>query len=227
MIDTIAKALLAESQLWTLEDLPFSAELAEGHPKVLLVAGENCSGKSFFVECLRSWGRAHHKVQTIQVSIRERVGGGTYEMAGMRRAMMFGDETDKSTGATSAGVVERAFGNVDSRSEEGISALLVLDEPELGMSEGFAAAMGTYIARKVANLPDVAAGVAVVTHSRALGKALAAELGVLPTFVKLGRPQDFRTWVDTPEEHSVEELLGLQAKSTQTWRLVNSLLKEK
>lgn len=46
------------------------------------------------------------------VSIRERTGAGTSDMAGMRRMFMFGDESEQSTGATSLKTAMKAFDSV-------------------------------------------------------------------------------------------------------------------
>jgi hypothetical protein len=227
-IKTIAIDFLEGSRLWGEKLLPFEATLEPGHSRTILVAGENCSGKSFFVEGLRAWSHHHAKLSTICVSIRERTGAGLYEGASFRRAMMFGDETEHSTGATSVHATGTAFNTLRSRSQDdGKSAMLVLDEPELGLSEGFSRAMGTFIGQEVGRLHEGSAGVVVVTHSRALAQALRLELGEQPTFVKLGAPMGFETWLQEPEEHTVEELLELKKTDHERWRAVDAACRKK
>jgi hypothetical protein len=217
----LAAELLDESKLWCHKDLPFEASLEKGHPRVLLVAGENGSGKSLLVEGLLGWGRHHHGISPVQVSIRQRVGGGAAEMGGFARMMMFGDETEQSTGATSVKVLEGAFSTIASRAEENKSALLVLDEPELGLSDGYAQAMGTYLAEKALQLPPRACGLVIVTHSRSLAQSLADDLGAAPSFLKLGVAQPYEKWLEGEPRRSVKDLLQLPVLGRERWKVIN------
>lgn len=216
--------MLEGAALWVDVELPFKATLHPGHPRVMVVMGENCTGKSFFVETLRTWASAQGVV-SICVSIRERTGAGSYD-GGMRRTMMFGDESEHSTGATSVGVVNRAFDNMKNRHDEGHKCLLVLDEPELGLSEGYSAAMGTWLARLARDLPESSAGVVFVTHSRALVRALTEELGQPPTTVGLGTPRDLSSWLRAPEIKTVSQLLSLSATDREGWLGVRAALEQ-
>lgn len=218
--------MLAEGALWQDPRMPFGTAVAPGLNNVLVVAGDNCSGKSFLVETLRAWVRAE-KLDSIVVSIRERTGGGLYEMASMRRAMMFGDETDQSTGAISAHVVTRAFSTLAGRAEENKASFLVLDEPELGLSESMAGALGEYIGQQALAMPSLAVGLAVVTHSRALVSRMTQALGQAPTFVHMreascGAPAaDLDSWLQNVPRYGVEDLQRLD-KTNHTNRLLLS-----
>lgn len=227
----LSKDLLDGSAMWVdhAQDLPFKATAHDGDPRVMVVVGENCSGKSFFVECLRSWA-SHDKVLNICISIRERTGAGTYEMSSFRRSMMFGDESVHSTGATSVGVLERAFDNMQGRHDEGKSCLLVLDEPEIGLSDGYAAALGTWLADKARALPESSPGVAIVTHSRALVTALQTQMGASPSMVRMGAEGNLADWLTNPEVRSIPELLALAETDITRFRKVigvqNAIRKE-
>ena len=225
-LDLIVSELLTDSAFWTDPQLPFTAHYTPGHPRTLLVLGENVSGKSLFVGGLLGWARAHHQVAPVEVSIRQRTGAGTSDIAGMRRTMMFGDESEQSTGATSTKVLDGAFGTVESRAGDGQPALLVLDEPELGLSDGYAQAMGTYLARRAQNLPERAAGLVIVTHNRALARAFARELGQVPSIVQMGTPGSWETWLAGEAPRSVEELLALPALGRTRQMAVHRLLSE-
>jgi len=221
----LTRHVLDRSLLWTHEELPFSAALEEGHPRVLVIAGENAAGKSLLAQCLASWAR-QQKMSPISVSIRERTGAGTFELAGMRRMMMFGDESEQSTGATSARVIGTAFRTLESRAQENVSGLLVLDEPELGLSDGYAGAMGTYLASQCLAMPDLACGVAIVTHNRALVRALGVGLNQQPTFVKTGEAASFEEWLKGEQARSVEELLALPEVDRTQRRKVGAILEQ-
>lgn len=225
-IAEIAQDLLAESVLFKKEEFPFEGTLTPGHPKILLVTGENAAGKSFFFQVLQGWARAHYDFVGITVSIRERTGAGTREDGGMRRMMMFGDEAVQSTGACSVDVIERAFGNVSEPKR-----FLMLDEPEIGLSEGYAVALGRYLAQKASEMPEASAGLVVVTHHRGLARALADELGQTPSFVFM-RPKgsqdnfDFPAWLSHVESRSVEDLMALRALGSERRKAVHEALEE-
>lgn len=218
--------VMTESHLWSHPRLPFKARVHEGHPKLAVVTGENGTGKSLLVQLLCSWCRVHEEIQNISVSIRERTGSGLYDMAGMRRAMMFGDETEESTGAISIRVLEPAFNTLASRSKENQSTVLVLDEPELGLSDGFANAMGVYLARKTKALPALAVGLVVVTHSRPLVRGLIDELEETPTFIKLGVEQDLSTWLKGEAPKSLKELEALPFECRKKQHIIREIISE-
>ena len=214
------------SALWSHEDLPFKAHIYAGHPKIAVVTGENGSGKSLLVQLLSAYCRKHHDCTHVMVSIRERTGSGLNDMAGFRRTMMFGDESEHSTGAISVKVLEPAFNTLNSRTSEGKKALLILDEPEIGLSDSYASAMGAYLAEKSSQLPELAAGLVVVTHSRSLVRAMMSTLGCKPGFVKLGTKQSLNTWLKGETPKSVSDLVGLAKKSHDNWRKVRNIIDE-
>lgn len=227
----LLQEMLAEAKLWQHPKMPFKAAVSPGRENVLVVAGDNCSGKSFLVETLRGWS-SQYKLDSMVVSIRERSGGGLHEMAAMRRSMMFGDEHDRSTGAVSAGVVERAFTNLQSRAESKTSSFLVLDEPELGMSESMAGALGELLGLRALEMPELAVGLAVVTHSRALVQRMSETMGRSPTFVHMREnssnvPElDEAGWLQHVPHYGVAELHALRETNLANWRLVNSIFEE-
>lgn len=121
-----ARWVAGESAFANEEGTPFSASLHEADPRLLLIVGENASGKSLAFRIIaRILDEAG--ATPITLSIRERAGLGGDGMGNMRRAFMYGDERIQSTGATSARVVDSGFRNLD-RPEP---AALLMDEPEI------------------------------------------------------------------------------------------------
>ena len=226
MLLDVLKDVASSSALFNSADTPFTAHVRDGLPRVAIVAGDNCTGKSLFVEVVRGWA-CHHNManDTICVSIRERTGSGLSEMAHMRRAFMFGDETEQSTGAISAKTVQTAFSTLESRCEEGKHSILVLDEPELGMSEAYAGALGEMMGQRLAGLKEPAVGVIVVTHSKALVARMGQALGAEPTFVHIGQPRTLQEWLKTPVHKTVEDLLALDELNLAGRQAVWQLLK--
>lgn len=216
-VNHLVSDMLESTVLWGSEDpqkrLPFQAFHQSEDSRVVVVTGPNCSGKSLLAESLRAYAKQAHKLASVSVSIRERTGAGLFEMAAMRRAMMFGDETQQSTGATSVRVVDKAFATIAHHLEEKAVSrnFLMLDEPELGLSEGYCVAMGKYLALKVQEMPSACWGLVLVTHSKPLVDALQAALPdeQRPGFVHMGSRLSLSEWTGSLEAFSIEQLLAL------------------
>lgn len=128
---------------------------------------------------------------------------------------MFGEVHDQSTGATSVTALQAAFEHNLDR-EQG--SVLGLDEPELGLSEAYSAALGTYIGQQTRKLPRACSGVVLVSHSRPLIRGAVAALGATPTVVSLDGPADLNGWLEQSVEHTVDELLALRDVGHERWR---------
>jgi hypothetical protein len=216
VLPEIAQWVCEESGLFADERSPFTATYTPGDDRVLLIVGENASGKSLAFR-LASQIAASSNIMAITLSIRERTGGGLAEMGGMRRAMIFGDEESSSTGAISARVVESGFENLKNRN----ASLLALEEPELGLSDGYARALGEFIGKKSRELPECACGVMVVTHSRSLGRGMMEGLGATPSFITMSDAySSYDEWLETQEYRSVEDLLDLRNKAHENFRKI-------
>ena len=208
-ISLLAQALLEDSPFWTAANGPFTARLSIADSRLLVIAGSNASGKSLL---FRSLAFAAHKAKVLPVtiSIRERTGAGSSDMAGMRRAMMFGQEDQQSTGATSVKVVLNGFHNVLER-----SAVLMLDEPDLGLSEDYSQAFGMLLQQEHQRVLAENAkyrGLVLVTHSRALVRGLVAA-GATPSFISMGlapgEDGSLAGWLAGAKPRTVAELLAL------------------
>lgn len=218
----ILKDVIESSALWNHEKVPFQAKLHPGYERLVFLAGPNATGKSLLARITQSIGREHFGTTPINISMTERTGSGLSEISGMRRMFMFGDESEQSTGATSASTALRGLDNAKSYAEnDGKHALLVLDEPEIGLSEGYEYALGLLIGQKTLELPEKACGVLVVSHSKTLVEGLRQSLGQDPTFVFTGK-QDLTLdgWMSHKERFTPEELLELNKQGHETWRAV-------
>lgn len=209
-----------ERAIFADEDRVFQAHLQPGPANVAMIVGPNASGKSVLFQVLAMLAR-QEKIVPVTVSIRERTGAGTSDMAGMRRMFMFGDESEQSTGATSLKTAMKAFDSVQTYAEEGRRALLLLDEPEQGLSEDYAAAMGTWLGTKAKELvhPNLL-GLVVVSHSRALMRTLREELPQAPSFVSMEAATTLEQWLEPPVPKTVDELLALPKVGSERRRKV-------
>lgn len=221
-LPAIARWVAEESVLFD-DDSPFTADIADGDPRLVVITGGNADGKSLLFRVMAA--KIHQAGATpVQLSIRERAGSGGHDMAGIRRIMMFGEESEQSTGATSVTSIRRAFeGNLDREA----GSVLLLDEPELGLSEGYAVALGTYLGQQTKTIPAACSGVVVVTHSRPLVGTLVDAYGTRPTHVALGAPAGLDTWLTEPEVRTVEELLALADVGLERFRWAAARLRDR
>lgn len=127
ILPALARWVAEESAVISDDRSPFHGGLVEGDKRVLLVTGENASGKSLAFRLIAQLA-GNHGIEPMTLSIRERTGAGTHEMARMRRAFIYGEEETSSTGSTSASVVQAGFRNLGGRNGP---ALLAFDEPEI------------------------------------------------------------------------------------------------
>lgn len=226
VLPALARWAVEDSAILTADESPFRGTLVDGDERVLLVTGENASGKSLAFRLIMQLANSGG-VEPIAVSIRERTASGTDEMARMKRVFTYGDEETSSTGSVSARVVQSGFDALDTW---GNPVILALDEPELGLSDGYARALGEYIGARAQGMAGNACGVMVVTHSRALARGLLAGLEAQPTMIAmLGRGDapvsSLGEWIDATPERSVDDLLGLREKAHERFQAVSRILR--
>lgn len=220
VIPEFLRHLVEESLAFADEESPFTARMDAGDARVSVVVGSNASGKSLLHRILAAM--AHdHGIEPISLSIRERTGSNE-SPGSMRRRFMYGSEHMDSTGNTSLRTTRKAFETMAGRTGP---AMLLLDEPEMGLSEGFAHAFGELIGRLSADVPTSGCGVMVISHSRALVRGLHTGLGARPGYVVTGDgPGTLQEWLDTTETRTVEELEALGTISSERRAAVRSFL---
>lgn len=223
ILNNIARWACEESAAIASEESPFSGSLIKGDPRLLLIVGENASGKSLLFRMICGVAHKEHDILPITISIRERTGSGTDGMERMRRAFMFGNEIESSTGAISSRVVDAGFNNI----QREVPSILALDEPEIGLSDGYAEALGELIGQRTNDLADNCCGVMVVTHNRRLVRGLMRGLGATPSFVSMSKEvQTVEQWLAQDESKSVQDLLCLRDVALDRFRTINRILKD-
>jgi len=185
---------------------------------VLVVTGDNASGKSFFCKYLRAVLNAE-KDTLGRIEVMD---GGMHRRtrAGIERALMYGDEDRESTGDLSLGFVLTALRTCRGREH---AHILSLDEPDVGLSEGYQTALGDLLYGFADELPAHTAGLVVVTHSRPIVERL---IRLEPHLVRIG--EDQRTtveWLDQgPLARTIEELQSLHAQSARKTRAIQKII---
>ena len=221
----LAQFVLEDSRIFKDEKCPFKGFLHYGdNPNILVIVGENSSGKSLVFKMMAQWAKKTLNLSPITISIRERTGSGSFESSSFRKIVMFGDESEQSTGATSVSAVLRGFKSANSNNE----SILMLDEPEIGLSSGYSSALGELIGRETLtsfNSPEsYCKGVVIVTHDRNLVKGICSQLESTPSFLCMNKNLNLNEWLESSETRTIEDLINLKQISSTSRKAVNSIL---
>lgn len=162
-----------------------------GRDPLVVMVGDNASGKSFARRIINALTR-ENKPYTEYMGIS--MEGRNSDMGGIK-GLIYGSEEWQSTGENSSGTVLVGITTCQSRTNDHV---MVWDEPDLGLSDAWAAGMGVAI-RDFASKPSKhTLGIFVITHSRALVTQLA---GLDPTFLYFGDddvPPNLAAWLTRP-----------------------------
>jgi len=162
----------------------------EGAPPLAVVVGENANGKSFLRRITKEvYKRLDVEVIDISMQARRQV---SYNIG---LAFVYGDEDHDSTGFNAAYTITGAIKTSRARTTP---HAVFWDEPDVGLSEGWAACAGRTIAEFARTPPDKLQGAFVVTHSRPLLRELR---DLNPLFVYVGDDAKFGSldeWLASP-----------------------------
>ncbi len=201
---------------------PVSFEPGQHGSKVLLISGDNAGGKSLvckYVESSMHRDADEHKlrIEFMRIGMQLRSSGG------MQRAFIFGDEGSESTGQIT---VHSILGAIRTSKGRTSAHMVCLDEPDIGLSEGYQAAVGETLHAYAADLPKHSVGLIVVTHSRPIASRL---MTLAPHAMRVG--DDLRptaSWIqDGPLPRSVEDLESLGQRATERFRAITRIQKER
>jgi len=185
-----------------------------GKGKLVIVVGDNAGGKSFF---RRIVGQAYRnsKIECMDPSMQGRVDG--YNAL---RSMVYGNEQWQATGENSTVTVIAGVRTCRGREHK---HAIFWDEPDLGLSDSWAAGMGQYIRDFALDPPKKTMGIFVVTHNKALVREL---LPAKPHYLHLGRvkaPNTVQEWLDQPVRPL--DLTKLRNVSRSRFRRIHAILK--
>lgn len=184
----------------TCNDAPLfeSLTLSDKDAPVAIIYGENASGKSLFATIIEMAAR-DEKIACRASCMRNRTSGG------IERAMVFGNESEQSTGATSVKVANSAM--LHSFKEEG-AAIAILDEPDVGLSDHYSPAMGQHIAEQI-NAADENKGLVLVSHSKLLIRQFIEVYNKPISTLGINTDLDLDEWLGSDTSATVEELLDM------------------
>jgi DNA repair ATPase RecN len=188
------------------------------NPRALVITGENAGGKSLAVAILRQLSAELAKLEDGKLEVMD-IGMNRRVAAGIERSFIFGHEATESTGNVSIRTAIRGIENSRARDQP---HWLILDEPDIGVGDGYHQAIGQYFADFAKTLHPACMGFAVVTHSREIAREIvaagASSLRVGPDL----RP--VHEWLEHGDRHkSIEDLLALRVEALNTKSKVTRL----
>lgn len=159
--------------------------------RLVVIVGENASGKSFVRRVVQGVHAQEKRTEVINISMEARRTVAYNPML----AFVYGDESWESTGDNSSQTILGAMKTSAAREEE---HSIFWDEPDLGLSDGWAACAGREIARFMKKPPEHLLGAYIVTHSKPLASELVKSN---PIFIFVGetpRVESLQDWLARP-----------------------------
>lgn len=200
------------------EDPPaIPAHRVDGKGKLIVVVGDNASGKSFFRRIVQLWCQKA-KVECMHISAEGRRNVSYAPWL----TFVYGDEQHESTGVNSVGTVLAGIKTCQGRDTPHV---IFWDEPDLGLGENWAAGIGQKICEFAKAAPKTTKAALVVTHSRDLVREL---LPAQPFYLHLGMapeeaPQTLQEWLDRPITPMDPALL--QKRSRERYKAIQGILR--
>lgn len=170
--------------------------------KVIIIYGDNASGKSLIATLFEyNLRKLEPKIPTRNACMANRT------ESGFQKAFIYGDESSQSTGQTSIMVAMKAF----NATLEDTSGVVILDEPDVGLSDRFQAPLGQLIAQKALGFGDH--GLILISHSKLLIDSFMAHYSLRGrkhiSFVGVATEYDYPNWRIRQRTATIEELLAL------------------
>lgn len=182
----------------------------EGDPKskVFVILGDNSSGKSFVCRIIQM-RCFDEKIEPIMISMSKRTGDDY--TPGVVRSLMFGSENRLNTGSISGHIITMAFKTANEREHPNV---VILDEPDIGMSGSYHSAIGEYIAQQAKTLSKNTSGIIIVTHSRKIVESI--DKNISTQYIKLGDFPKIKDWLKNGlPEKTVADFLKIKEKARE------------
>lgn len=151
---------------WIKKDYGWNKEMPlvmqSGHDRLLVVTGENATGKSLLRRIISQLAKKRN-VEPIAISPEFR------QLGGIATAMVYGDESWEASGAISARICLNTIKTSKGRKSPHV---IILDEPDMGLSDNSAAGCGLEIAEFIQDPPLNLCFFVIITHRRAFIQSL-------------------------------------------------------
>jgi len=191
----------------------FHFKLFSTSSPLVVVTGDNASGKSFIRRLIQIACKKKN-IECIHLSQQGRC------TSGIPRLFIYGNENDQSTGRNTVNMLLTSFTTSKSRIEKHV---LVYDEPDIGLSDEYAAGAGVRLREFIEKKPKNLKGIVVISHNRYLLKEL---LSLNPNHLNLTDDKTLQQVINR-EIIPNKDLEGLREQGLETFRKINRILKEK
>lgn len=188
----------------------------DGESKLVLIVGDNAGGKSFCRRIVQLFCQ-ETKIECMAISAegRRKISGAPWLV------FVYGDEEHEATGVNSSLTVMTAITSSKSREK---SHVIFWDEPDIGLSDSWAAGAGQKIHEYMKAPVEPLTAAFVVSHNKALVREL---LPLNPTYLHVGTepsqaPPTLQEWVDRPVQ--ALDLGQLPNRSRERFRAIQRIL---
>lgn len=193
----------------------------DGNNPLVVITGDNASGKSFLRRLVCAVAR-EAKTEAIHISME----GRRNVAYNIGLSFVYGDENIHSTGQNS---VHTVLGGITTCRNRETPHVMFWDEPDLGLSDSWAAGMGRAIRQFTETKPKHTKAILLVTHSKALVSEL---LPFEPHFLYLGEekdpPKSLTAWFEAPViPKDIEKLPELSSKRFKLIAAILNTIKER
>lgn len=190
--------------------------IVDNNSALTFIYGENASGKSFIARCFEMVARARKpsKLSVRSVSVANRTS------SGVEKAMIFGNESEQSTGETSVSVMKLALRSLANDSGEGV---VILDEPDLGLSPKYSRALGRYIAEFIMEHEKNGKALFVISHNDTFIESVIKHYNNPYNSVGVDTDLTLREWLDDDSEYEMEDLDALKDIAIAKWRGIQKI----
>lgn len=183
--------------------------------QALIIYGENVSGKSFIGKlCEAVFRKDGVGVRSASV--------GNRTASGVEKAFIYGDESSQSTGATSFRVMDLCLNS--SINDVG-ETLMILDEPDLGLSPKYSRTLGKYLAEKINSCSDDKY-IIVVSHNADFLESFHHNLKVKPSHIGINTSETFDEWLKSDSLADIDDLMNLSKLDGDKYRAIYQATQE-
>lgn len=185
------------------ENPAIQTKFHKGSSPIFLITGQNASGKSLLRRVISQVSRQLKlKIHEISPESKWSAKEGSTTLV-VHRINISGYEQDDSTGYNS---IKGTLKTMEWAKEDADPNILFLDEPDLGLSEEYAAGLGQHIAQYVRNLSPNTKAVFIITHNRYLINEI---LPLNPHFWRVGDTMNLQQWLNRKiEPRDVKDLIA-------------------
>lgn len=211
-IVTLTQSMLEQLTYFDSEEDIIKANFTEGgkYP-IIVITGENAMGKSFVRRLYQVVFNKYSTIECIHISQQGR------SSSGIMKAFIYGAEDYESTGQITCRTILGGINTCNSRENE---HTIIWDEPDIGLSDSYAAGVGVKIREFVENLPKLTFGVIVITHSKYLVKQL---LPLNPHYLRIGDNKSLENFLK--ERVKPKNIQELEDRALETFRKISKMMK--